>query len=121
MKRALFLIFFISLSSLVCKGQEYPDISYDEVESSRDYVNGNPTSDLMARGQKLISGDNEIFKNSQLSQQLQLKDFWEMCGYDDDEIVLTFEDNTSVTIPACTGHSLVIEQWDIDLMILSRR
>ena len=113
MKRALFLIFFISLSSLVCKGQEYPDISYDEVESSRDYVNGNPTSDLMARGQKLISGDNEIFKNSQLSQQLQLKDFWEMCGYDDDEIVLTFEDNTSVTIPACTGHGLVIEQLDM--------
>ena len=73
-------------------------------------VNGNPISDLMARGQKLISGDNESFKNSQLSQQLQLKDFWEMCGYDDDEIVLTFEDNTSVTIPACTGHGLVIEQ-----------
>lgn len=76
-------------------------------------VNGNPISDLMARGQKLISGDNEIFKNSQLSQQLQLKDFWEMCGYDDDEIVLTFEDNTSVTIPACTGHGLVIEQLDM--------
>ncbi len=35
MKRALCLIFFISLSSLVCKGQEYPDISYEEVESSR--------------------------------------------------------------------------------------
>ncbi len=77
-------------------------------------VNGNPTSDLMARGQKLISGDNEIFKNSQLSQHLQLKDFWEMCGYDDDEIVLTFEDNTSVTIPACTGHGLVIEQLDME-------
>lgn len=76
-------------------------------------VNGNPISDLMARGQKLISGDNEIFKNSQLSQQLQLKDFWEMCGYDGDEIVLTFEDNTSVTIPACTGHGLVIEQLDM--------
>lgn len=41
MKRVLFLTFFISLSSLVCKGQEYPDISYDEVESSREYVNGN--------------------------------------------------------------------------------
>ena len=41
MKRVLFLTFFISLSSLVCKGQEYPDISYEEVESSREYVNGN--------------------------------------------------------------------------------
>ena len=76
-------------------------------------VNGNPISDLMARGQKLISGDNEIFKNNQLSQHLQMKDFWEMCGYDDAEIVLTFEDNTSVRIPACTGHGLVIEQLDM--------
>ena len=41
MKRALFLIFFISLSSLVCKGQEYPDIYFQDVESSKDYVNGN--------------------------------------------------------------------------------
>ena len=77
-------------------------------------VNGYPLSDLMARGQKLISGDNEIFKNSQLSQMLQMKDFWEMCGYDDDEIVLIFEDNTSVTIPACTGHGLVIKQLDME-------
>ena len=76
-------------------------------------VNGNPISDLMARGQKLISGDNEIFKNNQLSQHLQMKDFWEMCGYDDAEIVLTFEDNTSIRIPACTGHGLVIEQLDM--------
>ena len=76
-------------------------------------VNGNPISDLMARGQKLISGDNEIFKNNQLSQHLQMKDFWEMCGYDDAEIVLIFEDNTSVRIPACTGHGLVIEQLDM--------
>lgn len=76
-------------------------------------VNGNPISDLMARGQKLISGDNAIFKNSQLSQMLQMEAFWEMCGYDNDEIVLTFEDNTSVTIPACTGHGLVIEQLDM--------
>ena len=76
-------------------------------------VNGNPISNLMARGQKLISGDNEIFKNNQLSQHLQMKDFWEMCGYDDAEIVLTFEDNTSVRIPACTGHGLVIEQLDM--------
>ena len=225
MKRVLFLTLFISLSSLVCKGQEYLDISYEEVESSREYVNGNvfqkdlllysktfelshpyyadkkhvrelkketkklykdfaeiddiktfrcglqaltshlndghsqvasglsqeliypiyimfdtkdsgyllaveddykealgkritmvngnPISDLMARGQKLISGDNEIFKNSQLSQQLQLKDFWEMCGYYDDEIVLIFEDNTSVTIPASTGKGLGIEQLDM--------
>ena len=226
MKRVLFLTFFISLSLLVCKGQEYPDISYEEIESSREYVNGNlfqkdlllysktfelshpyyaapkhakelrketkklyksfaevddiktfrcglqaltshlndghsqvasglskeliypiyimfdtkdsgyllaveddykealgkritmvngnPISDLMARGQKLISGDNDIFKNNQLSKRLQMKDFWEMCGYDDDEIVLTFEDNTSVTIPACTGHGLVIEQLDME-------
>lgn len=77
-------------------------------------VNGYPLSDLMARGQKLISGDNEIFKNNQLSQMLQMKDFWEMCGYDDDEIVLIFEDNTSVTIPACTGHGLVIKQLDME-------
>lgn len=77
-------------------------------------VNGNPISDLIARGQKLISGDNDIFKNNQLSKRLQMKDFWEMCGYDDDEIVLTFEDNTSVTIPACTGHGLVIEQLDME-------
>lgn len=77
-------------------------------------VNGYPLSDLMARGQKLISGDNEIFKNSQLSQMLQMKDFWEMCGYDDDEIVLIFEDNTSVAIPACTGHGLVIKQMDME-------
>ena len=42
-----------------------------------------------------------------------MKDFWEMCGYDDAEIVLTFEDNTSVRIPACTGHGLVIEQLDM--------
>lgn len=76
-------------------------------------VNDNLISDLMARGQKLISGDNEIFKNSQLSQQLQLKDFWEMCGYDDNEITLTFEDNTVVTIPASTGKGLVIEQLDM--------
>lgn len=41
MKRVLFLTLFISLSSLVCKGQEYPDISYEEIESSREYVNGN--------------------------------------------------------------------------------
>ena len=41
MKRVLFLTIFISLSSLVCKGQEYPDISYEEIESSREYVNGN--------------------------------------------------------------------------------
>lgn len=41
MKRVLFLTFFISLSLLVCKGQEYPDISYEEIESSREYVNGN--------------------------------------------------------------------------------
>lgn len=225
MKRVLFLTFFISLSLLVCKGQEYLDISYEEVESSREYVNGNvfqkdlllysktfelshpyyadkkhvrelkketkklykdfaeiddiktfrcglqaltshlndghsqvasglsqeliypiyimfdtkdsgyllaveddykealgkriamvngnPISDLMARGHKLISGDNEIFKNNQLSQHLQMKDFWKMCGYDDAEIVLTFEDNTSVRIPACTGHGLVIEQLDM--------
>ena len=33
MKRVLFLTFFISLSLLVCKGQEYLDISYEEVES----------------------------------------------------------------------------------------
>lgn len=77
-------------------------------------VNGNPIGDLMARGQKLISGDNEIFKNSQLSQMLQMEDFWDMCGYDDDEIVLTFKDNTSVTIPACTGHGLAIEQLDVE-------
>lgn len=226
MKRVLFLTFFISLSLLVCKGQEYPDISYEEIESSREYVNGNlfqkdlllysktfelshpyyaapkhakelrketkklyksfaevddiktfrcglqaltshlndghsqvasglskeliypiyimfdtkdsgyllaveddykealgkritmvngnPISDLMARGQKLISGDNDIFKNNQLSKRLQMKDFWEMCGYDDAEIVLTFEDNTSVRIPACSGHGLVIEQLDME-------
>ena len=41
MKRVLFLTFFISLSLLVCKGQEYPDISYEEIESSKEYVNGN--------------------------------------------------------------------------------
>ena len=41
MKRVMFLTFFISLSSLVCKGQEYPDIFYEEIESSREYVNGN--------------------------------------------------------------------------------
>ena len=41
MKRVLFLTLFISVSSLVCKGQEYPDISFEEVESSREYVNGN--------------------------------------------------------------------------------
>ena len=41
MKRVLFLTFFISLSLLVCKGQEYPDIFYEEIESSREYVNGN--------------------------------------------------------------------------------
>ena len=225
MKRVLFLTLFISLSSLVCIGQEYPDISYEDIESSKEYVNGNvfqkdlllysktfelshpyyadkkhvrelkketkklykdfaeiddiktfrcglqaltshlndghsqvasglsqeliypiyimfdtkdsgyllaveddykealgkriamvngnPISDLMARGHKLISGDNEIFKNNQLSQHLQMKDFWKMCGYDDAEIVLTFEDNTSVRIPACTGHGLVIEQLDM--------
>ena len=225
MKRVLFLTFIISLSALVCKGQDYPDISYEDIESSKEYVNGNafqkdlllysktfelshpyyadskhtkelrkqtrklykefaeidnimafrcglqaltshlndghsqvasglskeliypiyimfdtkdsgyllaveddykealgkritmvngnPISDLMARGQKLISGDNEIFKNSQLSQQLQLKDFWELCGYDDNEITLTFEDNTVVTIPASNGKGLVIEQLDM--------
>lgn len=41
MKRVLFLTFFISISSLVCKGQEYPDIFYEEIESSREYVYGN--------------------------------------------------------------------------------
>ena len=41
MKRVLFLTLFISVSSLVCKGQEYPDISYEGIESSREYVNGN--------------------------------------------------------------------------------
>ena len=35
-------------------------------------VNGKPISDLIARGHKLISGDNEIYKNSQLSKRYNI-------------------------------------------------
>ena len=76
-------------------------------------VNGKPVSDLMARGHKLISGDNEIYKNRQLSRQLQMKGFWEMCGYDGDSIDLTFDDGTSVTIPAVPMQGIKIEQMDM--------
>ena len=77
-------------------------------------VNGKPISELMARGGKLISGDNDIYRYRQLSKQLQMKDFWEMCGYDDDAISLTFEDGTSVTIPATPMQGIKIEQMDME-------
>lgn len=76
-------------------------------------VNGKPISDLIARGHKLISGDNEIYKNSQLSKHLQMKGFWEMCGYDGDAIDLTFDDGTLVTIPATPMQEIKIEQMDM--------
>lgn len=76
-------------------------------------VNGEPIADLMTRGQRLISGDNKIFKNNQLSRQLQMKNFWEMCGYTDNEIVLAFEDGSSITIPASTSQGLSIEQLEM--------
>lgn len=76
-------------------------------------VNGKPLSDLMARGQRLLYGDNNIFKNNQLSQQLVFKDFWEMCGYDGNEVVLTLEDNTSITIFATAPNGLATEQLDM--------
>ena len=76
-------------------------------------INGNPICDLIYKGQKLISGDNNIFKIRELSKRLQLKDFWKMCGYDNDKIVLTFKDMTSVTISATTGQGLTVEKLDI--------
>lgn len=73
-------------------------------------VNDKPLTDLMARAYKLISGDNEIFKNNKLSNQLQIKSFWEMCGYSGSSIDLTFDDGTSITMPATTAEGLAIEQ-----------
>lgn len=77
-------------------------------------VNGEPIGELMTRGGQFISGDNEIFKNNQLSRQLQMKAFWEKCGYTDNEIVLTFEDQSSITIPAGTAQGLAFEQLDME-------
>lgn len=77
-------------------------------------VNGEPIGELMARGGQFISGDNEIFKNNQLSRQLQMKAFWEKCGYTDNEIVLTFEDHSSITIPAGTAQGLAFEQLNME-------
>ncbi len=76
-------------------------------------VNGKPISDLIARGHKFISGDNEIYKNSQLSKQLQMKGFWEMCGYNGDAIDLAFDDGTLVTITATPMQGIKIEQMDM--------
>lgn len=77
-------------------------------------INGKPVTDLLARAHKQISGDNEIFKNDKLSNKLQIKAFWELCGYTDDAISLTFEDNTSVTIPAVPLQGISLEQLDLE-------
>lgn len=77
-------------------------------------INGKPVSELLAKAHKQISGDNEIFKNDKLSNKLQIKAFWELCGYTDDAITLTFEDNTSVTISAVSLHGISLEQLDLE-------
>lgn len=41
MKRVLFLTFFICISSFVCQAQDFTNVSYEEIESSKEYVNGN--------------------------------------------------------------------------------
>lgn len=41
MKRVLFLTFFICISSFVCEAQDFTNVSYEEIESSKEYVNGN--------------------------------------------------------------------------------
>ena len=77
-------------------------------------INGKPVTDLLARAHKQISGDNEIFKNDKLSNKLQIKAFWELCGYTDNAITLTFEDNTSVTIYAVPLQGISLEQLDLE-------
>lgn len=77
-------------------------------------INGKPMTDLLARAHKQISGDNEIFKNDKLSNKLQIKAFWELCGYSDDVISLTFEDNTSVTVPAVPLQGISLEQLGLE-------
>ena len=77
-------------------------------------INDKPLSDIISKAHKLISGDNEVFKNKKLSNMLQVKSFWEKCGYRENHIRLTFEDSTSITIPATTAHDFVLEQLSLE-------
>ena len=73
-------------------------------------INGETVKAFLAKAQHLVSGDNAIFKNNQISKNLSLRDFWREYGYDGDSLTLTFEDSTATTITAVTADKLAIEQ-----------
>ena len=39
-------------------------------------INNEPIEEFLVKAQLLVSGDNEIFKNIQISKNLSLRDFW---------------------------------------------
>lgn len=73
-------------------------------------INGETVKNFLSKAQGLMSGDNAIFKNNQISKNLSSIDFWREYGYDGDTLTLTFDDGTSTTITTTTADKMVLEQ-----------
>ena len=66
-------------------------------------INNEPIEEFLVKAQLLVSGDNEIFKNIQISKNLSLRDFWREYGYEGNTLNLTFADGTEAAITATTA------------------
>ena len=73
-------------------------------------INSEPISEFLTEARMLVSGDNEVFKNIQLSKTLSLRDFWREYGFGGDTLSLTFTDGTSTAIGVVTPDKVAIEQ-----------
>ena len=73
-------------------------------------INNEPIEEFLVKAQLLVSGDNKIFKNIQISKNLSLRDFWREYGYEGNTLNLTFADGTEAAITATTADKLALEQ-----------
>lgn len=76
-------------------------------------INGETIEEFLARAQMLVSGDNSVFKNIQISKNLSLRDFWREYGYEGDTLNITFTDGTTTSITATPVDKLAIEQMSM--------
>ena len=91
--------------------EEYRDILGKEVK----FINGKPLKKILNAAREIVSADNEVNFENLVTEYLLLTDFWTMLGMSNEELHITFADNTTATIPAINKRELKITQLQSDL------
>ena len=72
MRRILIFLYLICHSLLICKAQDFPDISNEEIESSREYINGNKYQKDLLLYSKTFERTHPFYANPKRAKELNL-------------------------------------------------